>query len=499
MQATFQTRLHLQNPAESILSAWGAMQGRIERTLFAAYCRAGGDAKAVDQCKPKICAREGITSRQFNAIWAMLKGKIASRLEVDRVAANELRAESKALRQSIASLAKQKSPHSERQRRSYNAKKRRLQRAEQRLVRLESGRPALCFGSRKLFRAQFALEGNGYASHDEWLAAWRDARSNSFFLLGSKDETGGNQSCTATLAENGTLCLRLRLPDALLARNVGQKYLMLQNVWFEHGQLELYEALGSGRAISYRFLRDSKGWRVFASTERPDTRAAADFHLGALGVDINADHLAVAETDRFGNLVGYHRMPCVTQGKTAKQRQQVVREAGKAVVRLAAAAGKPLVHEKLDFSRRKQELGTFGDRRYARMLSSLAYSGIVQAIQSSALLDGVPTAAVNPAYTSVVGRVKYAKPLGISVHQAPALVIARRGMGYGEAAPRRSAVPDGKGDHLEFELPARNRSKHEWSHWASVRSKLQGTLAGWHRLRKLAALEAAARAAASSG
>ncbi len=67
-------------------------------------------------------------------------------------------------------------------------------------------------------------------------------------------------------------------------------------------------------------------------------------------------------------------------------------------------------------------------------------------------------------YTSVIGRVKYAKPLGVSVHQAAALVIARRGMGYGEAAPARPVIPDGKGDHLIVELPVRNRSMHEWSH-----------------------------------
>lgn len=57
------------------------------------------------------------------------------------------------------------------------------------------------------------------------------------------------------------------------------------------------------------------------------------------------------------------------------------------------------------------------------MLSSLAYSSLMLAMQSNALLGGVRTAEVNPAYTSVVGRVKYAKPIGISLHQAAALVL----------------------------------------------------------------------------
>jgi len=203
---------------------------------------------------------------------------------------------------------------------------------------------------------------------------------------------------------------------------------------------------------------------------------------------INADHLAVADVDRHGNLVHRLSVPCVTHDKTSAQRRDAVRVASKLVVAYAERAGKPLVREKLDFSRRKQELASMTSGR-ARQLSSFAYGGIQQALDRSALLRGVPVAEVNPAYTSVIGRVKYAKPLGVSVHQAAALAIARRGMGYGEAAPTRPVIPDGKGDHLVVELPARNRSMHEWSHWAKVRSRVQETLVGWHRLRIAAARE----------
>ena len=37
---------------------------------------------------------------------------------------------------------------------------------------------------------QHDLEANGYDSHEEWLSDWRDARSDEFFVLGSRDETG---------------------------------------------------------------------------------------------------------------------------------------------------------------------------------------------------------------------------------------------------------------------------------------------------------------------
>ena len=64
----------------------------------------------------------------------------------------------------------------------------------------EAGRLRLCFGSKKLWRSQYHLEANGYRSHAEWLADWRDARSNEFFVLGSRDETSGCQLCVGCLS-----------------------------------------------------------------------------------------------------------------------------------------------------------------------------------------------------------------------------------------------------------------------------------------------------------
>ncbi len=79
----------------------------------------------------------------------------------------------------------------------------------------QQDRYGLCFGSGKLWRQQYSLEANGYSGHEEWLRDWRTARSADFFVLGSRDETEGCQLCVATVADDGTLTLRLRRPDAL--------------------------------------------------------------------------------------------------------------------------------------------------------------------------------------------------------------------------------------------------------------------------------------------
>ena len=60
-------------------------------------------------------------------------------------------------------------------------------------------------------------EANGYASHEEWLAYPIGGlpRDGEFFVLGSRDETGGCQLCVAAIADDGSLTLRLRMPDCL--------------------------------------------------------------------------------------------------------------------------------------------------------------------------------------------------------------------------------------------------------------------------------------------
>ena len=76
-------------------------------------------------------------------------------------------------------------------------------------------RVRLCFGSRRLWRKQHHLEANGYASLEEWLRDWQSYPRDEFFVLGSRDETAGCQLCVATIADDGSLTLQLRMPNCL--------------------------------------------------------------------------------------------------------------------------------------------------------------------------------------------------------------------------------------------------------------------------------------------
>ena len=444
--------------------------------------------------------RYGIPARMFNALRVSLEGKIASVKEQQKLRLDRLRGQ-------IGRAEKQIGVAEEHGRLvQAHHKRRRLANLQSRLSALEAdmsdGRVRLCFGSRKLWHKQHNLKSNGYASHQAWLKDWQDARSDEFFVLGSRDETSGCQLCVATVADDGTLTLRLRIPDCLAAEH--GKYLTIEGVRFTYGHEQVLAALERnteyaayrrthgdksarasdlGQAISYRFKRDKKGWRVFATTEMMDVPVVTDQRCGAIGVDLNADHLAVCETDASGNYVHAFSVPLVTYGKSSHQAEAVIGDAVASVVAYARETGKPIVIEKMDFRQKKAVLEG-ESRKYSRMLSSFSYGKIKAYFLSRGHRQGVEVHQVNPAFSSVVGRVKFMERYGLTVHQAAALVLARRLLNCSERLPRRWVCPVDNGVCVAFTVPARKRVKHVWTYWGAILGQLRTVFAAQHRLGK---------------
>ena len=497
--ATYQARVREyvgpeRSDGDAALSAYAGLYGRVERKLFAAVS-AGRPARSL---KREYLRRYRIPARMFNGVRVSLEGKIASVREQQKLRLDGLRGQ--------IGRAEKQIGLAEEQGRLVQAhhKRRRLANLQSRLSALEAdmsdGRVRLCFGSRKLWHKQHNLKSNGYASHQAWLKDWQDARSDEFFVLGSRDETSGCQLCVATVADDGTLTLRLRIPDCLAAEH--GKYLTIEGVRFTYGHEQVLAALERnteyaayrrthgdkaarasdlGQAISYRFKRDRKGWRVFATTQMMDVPVVTDKRRGAIGVDLNADHLAVCETDASGNYVHAFSVPLVTYGKTTNQSQAIIGDAVAQAVAYAHEVGKPIVIEKLDFRQKKAALEG-ESRRYSRMLSSFSYGKIKAYFLSRGYRQGVEVHQVNPAFSSVIGRVKFMERYGLSVHQAAALVLARRLLGCSERVPRRWIAPIGNGVCVAFTVPARKRVKHVWTYWGAISGQLRPALAAQRRL-----------------
>ncbi|RYZ50741.1 MAG: hypothetical protein EOP07_22455, partial [Proteobacteria bacterium] len=201
---------------------------------------------------------------------------------------------------------------------SVHQKSRRLGILECRLTKLKSeNKPSLCFGSKKLFKAQYRLGENDLSSHGEWLEEFRRARSSRMTFVGSSDETAGNQTVQYDPRDR-TLSFRLPNTEQFKARG---KYFKIENVEFPEFLREEYiDALsspGTGgkknqkskRPLTYRFVRRTnkktkvKAYYLQVSFAISAPEKAGLAGTGVIAVDLNADHLAVCETDRFGNWI----------------------------------------------------------------------------------------------------------------------------------------------------------------------------------------------------
>lgn len=483
---TYQTRAP--SGFEEPLAEYAGLMGHVERCLFADLSA----GKKANNLKSAYLVRFGLTARQFNAVRVNLEGKMSSIYERNRLLIVRKKETIEALETKLKKLKNKKTIHE---------KKRRLARLQASLKKLEekvsSRKISLCFGSKKLFHSQFDLAANGYSSHEEWKEDWKNSRNSEIYLLGSKDETAGNQSATATINPDGSFHIRIRMPD-VLAQKIG-KHIVLPNIRFAYGHEVLTAALldakirkdlfllkdptyrNHGRAITFRLKRGSKGWTLFATTELEPPSWITKKGLGAIGIDINAGLLAVVETDRFGNPLQALNIPLPVQGKTKHQIRAIIGDAGAKVIELCLLAKKPLVLENLDFQKKKASLRE-EKNSYARMLSSFAYQAILTHLKAKGASKGIQVQTVNPAFTSLIGRVKFAKRYGLSIHHAAALSIGRRFLGVSERMPQGPReIPDGKGGYVTLDLPVRNRSRHVWHQWGQLNRKLQAAFTAHFR------------------
>jgi hypothetical protein len=188
----------------------------------------------------------------------------------------------------------------------------------------------------------------------------------------------------------------------------------------------------------------------------------------ALGVDLNADHLACWVLDSSGNPVGPpHTVPLRLNALSASTRDGRLRGAIAAIRRVARMSGcRSIVIEDLDFADARQ-IGreTLGRGRRARYLRK-TISGIPTRRFRTFLAGMAANAdlwviAVDPGWTSKWGRRYWLAPLSrttrssiaITGHHAAAVVIARRGQGIG--ARRRQGVTGRDQRIVAGELPAR--------------------------------------------
>lgn len=332
------------------------------------------------------------------------------------------------------------------------------------------GAPQVCFGGRALLR-------------DGETEAWRVKRSSRFLLVGSKDESGGNQTCQYDPVKS---TLTLRPPDAVveeLRAEHGDRFdrhgrIVLDGVRFRYGQDRVAAAVDRGVALTWLLFRDEHDrWHAHVSFDEDPAEVVTDLRIACLGVDLNVDHLAIVVADRFGNPIDRLRLPFPEAGTEAGVAAAMIGDAARDLCALALKHGAGVAVEKLDFGRKKAALKEYG-RKHARRLSSFAYKAFYEALAARCAREGIDLHAVNPAFTSVIGGLKYATGRAMTRHEAAALVIARRAQGFGE---RLVCMLDGT-----LDAPGRMRARHVFSRWRAAGRRLSAEGNGAVRPRRSA-------------
>ncbi|RTM14599.1 MAG: hypothetical protein EKK33_05460 [Bradyrhizobiaceae bacterium] len=522
---TFTTRIE-SHPA---LAARAELESRVERKLYAAL-RSKREFRG--DLATSFYQQFGISAKALDGIHRQLQAKLKSISELAKAHVAELGIMIETKRKRIATSQKTlRRPTGRGEvrppglRRSLHQQKRRLAVLESRYAaaRMSVDNPRICFGTRKLFNAQHRLEEAGFADRADWLRQWQTVRSAQFFIEGAARLPSGNPFARLTAKEDGTFDLELRLPDTLgyLAQTeaVPSGHVVrsthFARLRFAHGDAEIRQALTTMKPLSYRFLRGEGGsWFVSVMLQQEFTDPSVrDFSNGCLGVDLNVDHVALTLTDATGNPlttvkdapgnpVMTRRIDLPTFGKTRPQRLDMIRKAAAEIAALAMQLGVPVAAERLDFKRKRAELETAVGRKRARMLSSFAYSSFVEALSRVCIRKSVRLVLVNPAYTSLIGRVKFAPRYGSSVHAAAALAIARRAMALSERLPASGeGIPVllASGDRVTLPRPARIAGRHVWSSWSQLSRGLSAVHAGHRGARRRVRSDGASNLAVATG
>ena len=304
---------------------------------------------------------------------------------------------------------------------------------------IQRGKVSVCFGTKKLFKAQWFLEENGFASHEEWLKTFRQNRDKNILFLGSKDETACNLMFQLEKMDD-SYQIKVRKVENRHINLSGEKYVYgmckFRRKDFESylsANLENRQNKNECVPLTYRIV--FRGKRIYLQVMFEYKREDFSYTtktFGTIGIDYNDGFMQIAETNETGNLVRLERIPLIYHGTGNRAKSEIQEKVAK-VVKQAIRVGKTIVIEDLDFRKTKSKTQTSKTERgkqYNRMLHKFDYSRYKETLENCCYRNNATLIKVNPAYTSRIAKAKYCESRKLNVHAGAAFVIARRGIGF---------------------------------------------------------------------
>jgi transposase, IS605 OrfB family, central region len=268
---------------------------------------------------------------------------------------------------------------------------------------------------------------------------WRELRQGTLISIGSKHKTAQGNLLLRFMELNGNLHLRITTGSrefiyAKVLRepsNSRDKRLTFMAMLLESWQTKNYFAY----TVELKLREGEVYGSVSFELLTPKVRYTKE--NGVVAIDTNASpiHLAIAEVSKTGELLSYqtvslHHLLGLYQNSKDHKEWILAHK----IVDLAIEKGKAIAVENL----KKLKKGMRGDGKaeLRKILHNWNAKKFLQKLKRVAMLKGVEVIKVNPAYTSIIGKLKYSPMLGIDKDVAGAYVIGRRGLGFEEKLPK---------------------------------------------------------------
>ena len=322
--------------------------------LFATYLRS--------EKKNAVDVDNFLSYRVFHGIESTVKGLVASQLTRKENRVDEITLKIKDLEKKIATLKTKISnthkpaPKSvsllmiqelrDKSTKSFGYKAKRLNKLNQKLLvlkkELSNKQTRILFGGKKLLKQRHDIHDNDTVKLNRWREAWTLARTNEMFFIGSTDEKMGNDNAHLIRDEQNHLFLRILIP--LHMRRIekyrfeeNQVYVILPIDFKYHKQMienhllvhenstkEERKTSGIKNSVSIKIKNSANGLYVHASFELLAQKIRTTKDYGVIGIDINPDHLAVAELDEHGNKIYAFSISLDLSDKSSGQRKNVI-------------------------------------------------------------------------------------------------------------------------------------------------------------------------------
>jgi IS605 OrfB family transposase len=236
--------------------------------------------------------------------------------------------------------------------------------------------------------------------------------------------------------------------------------------------------LKTGEAYQVELIRRNGRYYchiTFDEAKVMDYKSLYTGHCGMLGIDTNPDGLGVALISRDGNYKEsiYLKQPELQYARSSR-RENLCGELSKQIIVYAVKNECAVAIEDLKF-RNDRDVGS----KFSRIKHQFIYRTLLTMLETACIRAKIEIIKVKPQFTSKIGLYKYSHQYGLDVHNAAAVVIARRAYGFKEK------VPITLKDKL---IPYRDsfEKKTEWAQWAIINNiiKKKGGTGFWMQNRK---------------